>query len=75
MEIVKSKQVEKKNECTATLITLLADREVQSRPWEGNYSYNAQRADRRERERERERGRGRGRGGGREGRRRRRNRE
>ena len=62
MEIVKSKQVEKKNECTATLITLLADREVQSRPWEGNYSYNAQRADRRERERERG-GEGEGEGG------------
>lgn len=29
-----------KIEHTATLITLLADREVQLRPWEGNYSHD-----------------------------------
>lgn len=38
LEIVQCKQV--KIEHTATLITLLADREVQLRPWEGNYSHN-----------------------------------
>ena len=37
LEIVQCKQV--KIEHTATLITLLADREVQLRPWEGNYSH------------------------------------
>lgn len=37
-EIVQRKQV--KIEQTATLITLPADREVQLRPWEGNYSHN-----------------------------------
>ncbi len=38
LEIVQCKQV--KIEHTATLITLLADREVQLRPWEGNYSHD-----------------------------------
>lgn len=51
LEIVQCKQV--KIEHAATLITLLADREVQLRPWEGNYSHNALRADKREGGRER----------------------
>lgn len=38
LEIVQCKQVKIKH--TATLITLLADRETQLRPWEGNYSHN-----------------------------------
>ena len=46
LEIVHYKQV--KIEHTATLITLLADREVQLRPWEGNYSHNVWRVDKRE---------------------------
>lgn len=50
-EIVQCKQV--KIEHTATLITLLADREVQLRPWEGNYSHNVWKADKRDRKRER----------------------
>lgn len=38
LEIVHCKQV--KIEHAATLITLLADREVQLQPWEGNYSHD-----------------------------------
>lgn len=61
LEIVRCKQV--KIEHTATLITLLADREVQLRPWEGNYSHNVWKADKRDGERERTSGGGR-KGGG-----------
>lgn len=46
-EIVQCKQV--KIEHAATLITLLADREVQLRPWEGNYSHDVEEADTRNR--------------------------
>lgn len=35
------------------MITLLADREVQLRPWEGNYSHKVWKADKRDGERER----------------------
>lgn len=38
VEFVQYKQV--KIEHTATLITLLPDREVQLQPWEGNYSHD-----------------------------------
>lgn len=51
LEIVQCKQV--KIEHTATLITLLADREVQLRPWEGNYSHKVWKADKRDVETER----------------------
>ena len=51
LEIVQCKQV--KIEHTATLITLLADREVQLRPWEGNYSHTTYEKPTREMEGER----------------------
>lgn len=57
-EIVQCRQV--KIEHTATLITLLADREVQLRPWEGNYSHNVWKADMRDGEGENEWGREKG---------------